>query len=175
MRKTIALLLIAAFVFTPFFAVPAHAATVYAVCVICDGSGKCGLCDPKNTPEGQGNGWLYCGFCDENGMRKCGTNHTGDGTPIGCDGSGYLPDGSVCWNCNGTGKYLCDACHGEKKFKCKCLEMGQPGKCTVCYGTGWYTVDSQGQKIEIGHGVYPPDGAKLDAGAWGRHEYYTYN
>lgn len=180
MRKTIAFILTAALllpalVIAPFFAVHTHAATVYAVCVICDGSGKCGLCDPKNTPEGTGDGWLRCDFCDADGMRKCGTNHTGDGTPIGCDGSGYLPDGSVCWNCNGTGKYLCDACHGEKKFKCKCNEMGQPGKCTVCYGTGWYTVDSQGQKIEIGHGVYPPDGAKLDAGAWGRHEYYTYN
>ena len=180
MRKTVAFILTAALllpalVIAPFFAVRAHAATVYAICTICDGSGKCGLCDPKNTPEGTGDGWLHCGFCDANGMRKCGTNHTGDGTPIGCDGSGYLPDGSVCWNCDGTGKYPCDACHGEKKFKCKCNEMGQPGKCTVCYGTGWYTVDSQGQKIEIGHGVYPPDGAKLDAGAWGRHEYYTYN
>ena len=180
MKKIIALILVAVLliptlVIAPFFPVHTHAATVYAICVICDGSGKCGLCDPKNTPEGHGDGWLDCGFCDENGMRKCGTNHTGDGTPIGCDGSGYMPDGSVCWNCNGTGVYLCDACHGEKKFKCKCLEMGQPGKCTVCYGTGWYTVDSQGQKIELGHGVYPPDGAKLDAGAWGRHEYYTYN
>ncbi len=152
----------------------AHAATCYAPCVICNGSAKCGLCDPALIPDALGDGWLECPWCHGTGEIVCGTNHAGDGTPIGCDGSGRLPDGSVCPVCGGEGKYDCDGCHGALKVECKCREAGQPGKCHVCFGTGWRIVDSMGIGVNT-EPVYPPDGATIDAGVWGRHEYFTYD
>ena len=81
----------------PSFVFPEHVhAETYGVCQICHGSAKCGLCDPAKVPEGLGNGYLRCHYCDDSGMRRCGTNTTGDGQRIGCDGSGYKEDGSVC-------------------------------------------------------------------------------
>ena len=153
--------------------VPVYAES-YAPCQICHGTAKCGLCDPALVPEGMGNGYLHCHYCDGTGMRTCGTNTTGDGRRIGCDGSGYDSDGSVCEVCGGAGKYLCDACGGAKQFECKCREAGMPGKCHICFGTGWRTVDSQGKGINTSP-VWPPDGATIDFGVNGRHEVYTYS
>ncbi len=152
----------------------AHAANCYAPCVICGGSVKCGLCDPSKNAGALGDGYLECPWCHGTGSIICGTNTSGDGKPIGCDGSGKMPDGSVCPVCGGEGRYACDGCQGALVVECKCREAGQPGKCHVCFGTGWRTVDSQGQPTNTSP-VYPPDGATIDTGVWGRHEVYTYD
>ena len=172
--KKLATILVLACMLVCLFPADAHAGDVYMPCVICNGSAKCGLCDPASGSDHLGDGWQKCIYCNQTGYIKCGTNHTGDGTPIGCDGSGYKPDGSVCEVCGGEGKYPCDVCYGSGVFECECRQMGQPGKCTVCYGTGWWLSDGAGHQINTSP-VYPPDGATIDAGTWGRHELYSYD
>ena len=164
-------LLTAIFVFT---AVTAYAEDTYGICGVCRGDCKCGLCDPAGGNDRLGNGYLVCIFCDENGYRTCGTNHTGDGTPIGCDGSGYK-NGQVCEICGGKGKYPCDVCFGTGVFECRCRQAGRPGECTACFGSGWRIVDDMGVGIDLGYPVYPGDNALIDYGVWGRHEYFRYD
>ena len=71
--------------------VPVYAES-YAPCQICHGTAKCGLCDPALVPEGMGNVYLHCHYCDGTGMRTCGTNTTGDGRRIGCGSCGKCHD-----------------------------------------------------------------------------------
>ena len=86
------------------FSLPSRAAgDVFGICNICRGTGKCELCDPAYCDDGLGDGYLVCGYCRQTGYITCGTNTTGDGIPIGCDGSGYRADGSVCEVCGGAG------------------------------------------------------------------------
>ena len=149
-----------------------HAET-YGKCSRCNGTGICELCDPSR--EGcLGNGVLICPYCHQTGYITCGTNHTGDGTPIGCDGSGYNPDGTVCMTCGGAGKYPCDACFGGGYIDCKCKQAGIPGVCLQCYGTGWVLLNSQGQCISSSP-VYPTDGSTISFVEWGRDERHTYD
>jgi hypothetical protein len=149
-----------------------HAET-YGKCGRCNGTGICELCDPSR--EGcLGNGVQICPYCHQTGYIICGTNHTGDGTPIGCDGSGYNPDGSVCMTCGGAGKYPCDACFGSGFIDCKCKQAGMPGVCMECYGTGWRLLNSVGQGINTTP-VYPTDGSTISFVEWGRDERHTYD
>lgn len=177
MKRFISLLLAAAFAagMIASSAGVLAAGEVYGICQICQGSAKCGLCDPAEGDDRLGDGHLVCIYCHQTGYITCGTNTAGDGTPIGCDGSGYRKDGSVCEVCGGKGKYPCDVCFGSGVFDCKCRQMGIPGVCTLCLGSGWRLVDSMGTPIEVGSPVYPYDGATIDFGVWGRHEIYTYN
>ena len=154
------------------FPVNVHAET-YGKCGRCNGTGICELCDPSR--EGcLGNGILICPYCHQTGYITCGTNHTGDGTPIGCDGSGYNPDGTVCMTCGGAGKYPCDACFGSGFIDCKCKQAGIPGVCLECYGTGWRLLNSMGQGINTTP-VYPTDGSTISFVEWGRDERHTYD
>ncbi len=170
-----------------------HAADpAYSVCSVCLGTGICGNCNPYNTLDTMmpaadklGDGWIRCGFCDADGYRKCGTNHTGDGTPIGCDGSGKIlcpqcngtgQDGAEycgvcegtgkidCYVCGGLGKYVCDACNGTHRMACRCREAGHPGKCPQCGGSGWTLIDYSGNVIEYGVVHYPKQGDIIDYG-----------
>ena len=116
-------------------------AETYILCLGCDGTGKCELCDPAKGSDRLGDGWMGCWLCHGTGYAACGTNHTGDGTPIGCDGSGYMPDGTVCVVCNGTGRYACDVCNGTGIFECQCRQLGIPGRCRLCFGRGWRLIN----------------------------------
>ncbi len=151
-----------------------HGADCYMPCVICNGSAKCGLCDPSKVPDALGDGYMVCIYCHQTGFITCGTNHTGDGTPIGCDGSGKMPDGRTCVVCGGEGKYPCDVCFGTGVFECKCRQAGKPGKCTVCFGTGWWLTDGAGHQTNTSP-VYPHDGAVIDAATWGKAERFSYS
>lgn len=149
-------------------------AETYGKCHMCDGTAVCELCDPSRAADRLGNGYLVCIYCHQTGYITCGTNHTGDGTPIGCDGSGIMPDGTVCVVCGGAGKYPCDVCYGSGVFDCKCRQMGQPGVCLGCFGTGWRLLNSQGQGINTSP-VYPTDGSTISFVEWGRDERHTYD
>jgi|GEM_PF-2768605 len=187
-----AALLLTALLCVAAFPVHAHADSAFSVCSVCCGTGICGLCNPNNTLDTNmpaadklGDGWIRCGFCDANGYRKCGTNTTGDGTPIGCDGSGKVEcvrchgsgvdNGNACPDCEGTGKvnceicgglgkYVCDACGGTHRFACKCREAGHAGKCTQCGGSGWTLIDYEGNVLEYGVIHYPRQGDVIDYG-----------
>ncbi len=175
MKRTLSILLAfvmaAGLVFTP--ALTAHADTTYGICQDCNGTGKCGRC--KDSALGEG--YVDCLLCGGTGKVKCGTNTTGDGERIGCDGSGYFEDGSECYICGGKGWYECDQCDKDHRGRvdCKCREEGHPGVCLYCLGSGWRIVNDMGEGINTGSAVYPPDGATVDAGVWGRHEFFTYD
>lgn len=170
-RKT--LLFLIAFVFMLLIPARVHAER-YILCLGCDGTGKCELCDPAKGSDRLGDGYMQCWLCHQTGYAVCGTNHTGDGTPIGCDGSGHMPDGSVCVVCNGEGRYPCDVCGGTGIFECKCRQQGQPGKCTLCYGTGWRLINSAGVCYNTTP-VYPSDGSTIDTSNFGYMGTVTYD
>ena len=186
-------ILLAALLLASALPLDVHAADpAYSVCSVCYGTGICGNCNPNNTldtimpvADKLGDGWIACHNCDANGMRVCGTNHAGDGTPIGCDGSGKVPcdqcgatgvdNGQTCpkcegtgkmncYQCNGTGKYLCDACGGTHRMACRCREAGHAGKCTQCGGSGWTLIDYEGNVLEYGVVHYPQQGDVIDYG-----------
>lgn len=170
-RKT--LLFLIAFVFMLLIPARVHAER-YILCLGCDGTGKCELCDPAKGSDRLGDGYMRCWLCHQTGYAVCGTNHTGDGTPIGCDGSGHMPDGSLCVVCNGEGRYPCDVCGGTGIFECKCRQQGQPGKCTLCYGTGWRLINSAGVCYNTTP-VYPSDGSTIDTSNFGYMGTMTYD
>ena len=170
-RKT--LLSLIAFVVILLIPMTVHAER-YILCLGCDGTGMCELCDPAKGSDRLGDGYMQCWLCHQTGYAVCGTNHTGDGTPIGCDGSGHMPDGSVCVVCNGEGRYPCDVCSGTGIFECKCRQQGQPGKCTLCYGTGWRLINSAGVCYNTTP-VYPSDGSTIDTSNFGYMGTMTYD
>ena len=170
-RKTILSLITLAFLL--LFPVNVHAER-YILCLGCDGTGKCELCDPAKGSDRLGDGYMQCWLCHQTGYAICGTNHTGDGTPIGCDGSGHLPDGSICPVCNGEGRYPCDVCGGTGIFECKCRQLGQPGLCTQCFGTGWRLINTSGVCYNTTP-VYPSDGSTIDTSNFGYMGTMTYD
>ena len=171
-RKTLVTLISLAFLLL-LFPLSVHAET-YILCLGCDGTGKCELCDPAKGSDRLGDGWMGCWLCHGTGYAACGTNHTGDGTPIGCDGSGYMPDGTVCVVCNGTGRYACDVCNGTGIFECQCRQLGIPGRCRLCYGTGWRLINSSGVCYNTTP-VYPSNGSTIDTSNFGDMGTMTYD
>ncbi len=170
-RKTLLSLITLTFIL--FIPITVHAET-YILCLGCGGTGTCELCDPAKGSDRLGNGYMQCWLCHQTGYATCGTNHTGDGTPIGCDGSGYMPDGTVCPTCNGEGRYPCDVCNGTGMFECKCRQLGIPGKCHLCYGTGWRLINSSGVCYNTTP-VYPSNGSTIDTSNFGYMGTMTYD
>lgn len=170
-RKTLLSLITLTFIL--FIPITVHAET-YILCLGCGGTGTCELCDPAKGSDRLGNGYMQCWLCHQTGYATCGTNHTGDGTPIGCDGSGYMPDGTVCPTCNGEGRYPCDVCNGTGMFECKCRQLGMPGKCHLCYGTGWRLINSSGVCYNTTP-VYPSNGSTIDTSNFGYAGTTTYD
>jgi hypothetical protein len=186
-------ILLAALLLASALPMDVHAADpAYSVCSVCYGTGICGNCNPNNTLDTNmpaadklGDGWIACHDCDANGYRRCGTNHAGDGTPIGCDGSGKVEcvrchgsgvdNGNACPDCEGTGKmnceicgglgkYLCDSCGGTHRMACRCRQAGHVGKCPQCGGSGWTLIDYEGNVLEYGAVHYPKQGDVIDYG-----------
>lgn len=170
-RKTLLSLITLAFIL--LIPTSVHAER-YILCLGCDGTGKCELCDPAKGSDRLGDGYMQCWLCHQTGYAVCGTNHTGDGTPIGCDGSGHMPDGTTCLVCNGSGRYPCDVCGGTGIFECKCRQQGQPGKCIQCFGTGWRLINSSGVCYNTTP-VYPSNGSTIDTSNFGYMGTVTYD
>lgn len=120
-------------------------------CEICGGDGfyECTVCghDGQLTcTKCSGTGRVDCEGVKLLGLSDCrgGTQYfknadTGEWFPMECDicyGTGKLSDGSVCWNCNGTGHEACDLCGGTGFVTCKSCDGDGLVTCTTCGGDG---------------------------------------
>ena len=122
-------------------------------CISCEGTGRytCENCEGDGECPECNNGWYICDSCSGDGEMSCpdcnGTGNYIDETCNKCNGSGSRRNGSKCYTCGGTGRYVveCKRCDGTGRAECDncdgdggwdCEECHGTGKCSHCRGNG---------------------------------------